>query len=393
MQERDFVRRGYINTLHRQVADLKAQLSPFSKHKAYEKLEKYDLCAYNDMRLRLNFLRRKITEFEMADALEVRKNDYKNNYPASHRVEETYFVSKDGKVNRYSSQDCRKRMDVTENVYVFSDANGSTFRFSPFLYWKDDFMRCVRERDFTNLHNKGDYFRVGDNFYDWHDFFLFEDNAYSKDKWALDGGRLVDLSKNIRIDSDMGRMSYYRGDDGFRATTYLEAQEGEEFTTSGSPGKNFIRIRLNTSMMSSLTSNNYLFTMLINDKKRFWSRDNTLDLTKEECIGLELKASEKHIELYNRLKRGYVQYAIAHDQMKAGGPGVKDPFTFVDEKCKMDLKFQVRFFNDEDIKGSGIKAQVLREIFDENIFYPAESFKVRLKMLSEFLKEEKKYAK
>ena len=397
MQNQDLIRRAYINELHVEAKRLQRLLAPFNKNRVVD--NRYEENAYNRLKHRLADIRSILRTMDFADPLYLRQKTYEKEYDGSRIVEETYYLSKDGRPARYEGKECRKEIHTRQNVYVFCEPAGNWneaafIRFNPTLHWKDDFMSHVRNRDFSHIHNKYEHFRVGDEFYDWDDFFLYNNIAYDRTKWAMSENTLIDLSKVVRISSDMNRCGFYRNNDYFKDNSYLESEEGESFECVQGGADSFIRIRLSSSsMFNGLLDPNFVFTMFTKNKKRFWTRNmNNLDLTKEECEGLEFKPSSKHKELYEKVKSNFIKFAIAHNQMSPAGPGVVEPNKFVDDKCK-DCKIQVRFYDQTAIAGSSLKSQVLREIFDEHLYYSPETFKVRLAMLKEFLQEEKKYAK
>ena len=281
-----------------------------------------------------------------------------------------------------------KEKSATINAYIIVE-NDRTVYASSLVYWKDELLSFIKSKGKTVLHDKLEYIRIGDEFFSRGKYFSFKGQVFEKNKWAVDDGQLVDLTKSIRVDVSTANVYSMQQRIGFSKTYYLNAEEGEEFENlAGKVDKGFACVKIYTaSNIHRFFGGDFLTSMFISGNKRFHNNGYTyMYLTKEQMMDLKCEPSMKHKELFAKIENDYAATFYKY----SGNQFLRDRFR---DNVQRSISFAVEI---DTGMANGIKEQIYKELFG-----PAGNCKIldidelnkHLKILQEILAKEKEYAK
>lgn len=401
MENLELVRQARLKSMFLGLLALKKLLKPYHVKLLSKSVAECEMVS--GLRNYLRNLRTAICNLQTRDPLMVKK--ILKSYPKRETIE--YYTNEDGSRISFSKFVDDRGQEVKFVVSKFqtywhvndgtcgddlSDQKGA-IRYSSLLHWKDNFLAHIKSNGKVPLHQKNIYFRIGDLYYRWEDYFPFDGKAYDRKKYGLYNREIKDLSKSLKItmDTDLARgvMSPIH----YQTNMFMDAPGGDEFVVSKAEEQpSFIKIRLRNANTFSdgLVSDNFFYSMFKNKNKRFknFSEDGSaLYLTKEECTGLEFSPSEQHKIFFGEAVDKYQKQCREKGYDKEGSAYTK---TLLLDRFNQHVKFEVYYLNGVE-QGKSIKSQILQELFDPEKLYTAAELKARIKALSEILTEEAKH--
>ena len=406
MENLELVRQARLKSMFLELLALKKLLKPYHGRPLNESM--YDTTEREmvfGLKNYLGRLRCAICNLQPRDPLLVKKVLKKDLRMLHSRIE--YYTNEDGSRISFSKFIDDNGQEVKFVVSKFqsywhvndgtcgddlTDVKGAK-RYSSLLHWKDNFLAHIKSNGKIPLYQKSQYFRIGDLYYKWEDYFPFDGKAYDRKKYGLYNKEIKDLSKSLKVtmNTDRGRGSMVPLH--YEANMFMDAPVGDEFVMSKSDEQpSFIKICLcNVNTFSDgLVSDNFFYSMFKNKNKRFKFRceaNSALVLTKEECAGLEFSPSEQHKIFFEEAVDKYQKQCREKGYDKEGSAYTK---TLLLDRFNQNVKFEVIYLNGVE-QGKSIKSQILQELFDPEKQYTAVELKARLKALSEILTEEAKH--
>ena len=410
MEELELIRQTQLRSMFTEMFAIKKILK-YYKYITESKIEDYtERSLYRSLKLRLRSIRYDISKIDVRDVLAAKETLIKDSWRdegqfGGRRMD--YFTNEDGSRISFVQfvDDKGQKVSYTEKrvkPYLCVQRIGSsdlhdwegTQSYVGLTHWKDNFLEHIKSNGKVPLYTKTQYFRIGDIFYKWKDYFEFQGQAYERSKWGLYNNQIKDLSKalKITIDTDRGGSDIMRIH--YQANLFMDVPNGEEFAKPEGQKEQppFIKIcTANARTFSDgLVSDDFFYSMFKNKNKRFWTGNSNeaLCLTKEDCIGLEFSPSVQHKAILDDAINKYQKECRDRGYDKEGSAYYAGPLY---NRFNKGIKFKVLYLTGEQ-NGKSIKAQVLQELFDCNEKYTPEELKARIKALSEILTEEAKYA-
>ena len=285
--------------------------------------------------------------------------------------------------------------DVNVSCYYVGLVDDSVNRYesvqglSPKLFWNDEMIEFIKSGGKTPLHHKFEYYRDGNLFYPKYDYLMYENKEYLRKDYGLQDGKLVDLSKVLKIHAN----NQYVYATEFRNPKwsmdfFLESMPDEKFVNKcgEDTDKAFLQIRgYHNDIVRGFLGSKFMNTMFISDKKRFYnSESDYLYLTKEEAASLDFEPSEKHKELYAKIEEAFINVRNKYN------PSV----LMTKERFRYTMMPSMCFYVDlRNRKTNGILGQIFKELFPSSKALYTDELKKRLAILRELLAKEKEYAK
>jgi len=297
----------------------------------------------------------------------------------SWRQETTDYVEKDINVTCYYVGYMDNRNNRYENVEALS----------PKFYWPDEMREFIRTNGRIKMHHKFEFIRIGNEFFSKRDYLLFDGKAYLRKDYGIQDGKLIDLSKVIKIHSN----NQYVYATEFRNPKwgmdfFLESMPDEKFVNKlgEDANKAFLQIRAyHHDTTRGFFGSKFINTMFVSNKKRFYNSDSDyLYLTKEDAADLDFEPSEKHKEVYAKIEDAFIN---VRNKYNPSALMSKERFRSV---IMSSMCFYVELRNR---KTNGILGQILKELFPSSKALYADELKKRLAILRELLSKEKEYAK
>lgn len=406
MENLELVRQARLKSMFLELLALKKLLKPYRRRPLEESM--YGLAEREMVSGLKNYLvrlRSAICNLQPRDPLKVKEVAKKDGRMLQNRIE--YYTNEDGSRISFSKFIDDNGQEVKFAISEFqcywhvndgscgddpSDPKGLR-KYSPLFHWKDNFLDHIKSNGKIPLYQKNLYFRIGDLYYRWEDYFPFEGKAYDRQKYGLYNKEIKDLSKSLKsmMNTDRARGSMVPIH--YQTNMFMDAPGGDEFVVSKAKEQPpFIKICLcnGGSFSDGLVSDNFFYSMFKNKNKRFKISsefNNALYLTKEECTGLEFSPSEQHKIFFEAAVDTYQKQCREKGYDKEGSAYTK---TLLLGRFNQHLKFEVIYLNGVE-QGKSIKSQILQELFDPAKQYTAAELKARLKTLSEILTEEAKH--
>lgn len=406
MENLEFVRQARLKSMFLELLALKKLLKPYDGRILKESM--YDLTEremVSGLRSYLGRLRSAICNLQPRDPLMVKKVIKNDRMMRWSRIE--YYTNEDGSriaFNKFIDDNGQEVKFVVSNFQSYwhvndgtcgddlSDSKGAK-RYSSLLHWKDNFLAHIKSNGKIPLYQKSQYFRIGDLYYKWEDYFPFDGKAYDRKKYGLYNKEIKDLSKSLEVTMNTDLAHSYMSPLHYITNMFMDAPAGEEFVVSESDEQPaFIKICLRnaTTFSNGLVSDDFFYSMFKNKNKRFKAHAasrSTLYLTKEECAGIEFSPSEQHKIFFEEAIDKYQKQCREKGYDKEGSAYTK---TLLLDRFNQNVKFEVIYFNGVE-EGKSIKSQILQELFSPEKLYTAAELKARLKALSEILTEEAKH--
>ena len=403
MENLELVRQARLKSMFLELLALKKLLKPYHGRPLGTSVVESEM--YLGLKNYLRGLRTAICNLQTRDPLRVKEVLKKDRSMLQNRIE--YYTNEDGSRISFSKfiddngQEVKFVISKFQSYwhvndgtcgYDMSDPKGAR-KYSSLLHWKDNFLAHIKSNGKIPLYQKSQYFRIGDLYYKWEDYFPFDGKAYDRKKYGLYNKEIKDLSKSLKVTMNTDNARGYMVPLGYQANMFMDAPAGDEFVMSKSDEQpSFIKICLcNVNTFSDgLVSDNFFYSMFKNKNKRFKCRGElnvALYLTKEECTGIEFSPSEQHKIFFEEAVDKYQKECREKGYDKEGSAYTK---TLLLSRFNQNLKFEVIYLNGVDL-GKSIKSQILQELFDPEKQYTAAELKARLKALSEILMEEAKH--
>ena len=269
----------------------------------------------------------------------------------------------------------------TPNADIWS----SYIKLTPFYFWPDEMKDYIRTKGNTKLHHKFEYIRHNGQFYSRDKFFEYKNEIYPKDKYAVYNGELLDLTKVLKISSSINGPYRYRHVNKFNHTYYLLTDDEEEFVPKSPDNDFFIVVKpYFGDFAKDLLGKNFLSTMFINNKKRYYNNTSSywLYFNKEECACLDIEPSAHHKEVYEEIEKDFLKANEGRTNFSTK------------ESVRKEIMNSIRYsisLTPDLVKG--IFGQIFKEMFPKNRNFTYAELKSRLKVVRELLKKEKEYAK
>lgn len=402
MENLELVRQARLKSMFLELLALKKLLKPYHGRPLGTSVVESEM--YLGLKNYLRGLRGAICNLQTRDPLQVKKI-LKTDYRQRETIE--YYTNEDGSrisFSRFIDDNGQKvQVAISKNQsywhvndgtcgYDMSDPKGAR-KYSSLLHWKDNFLAHIKSNGKIPLYQKNQYFRIGDLYYTWEDYFPFDGKAYDRKKYGLYNKEIKDLSKSLKVTMNTDLAHGYMVPLHYEANMFMDAPAGDEFVMSKSDEQPpFIKIRLRNANTFSdgLVSDNFFYSMFKNKNKRFKTHgdeDVALYLTKEECAGIEFSPSQQHKIFFEEAVDKYQKQCREKGYDKEGSAYTK---TLLLDRFNQNVKFEVIYLNGVE-QGKSIKSQILQELFDPAKQYTAAELKARLKALSEILTEEAKH--
>lgn len=402
MENLELVRQARLKSMFLELLALKKLLKPYHGRPLGTSVVESEM--YSGLKNYLRGLRGAICNLQTRDPLQVKKIlktgyhqretiEYYTNEDGS-RISFSKFIDDNGQEVKLAIGKYKSYLHINDGTcgYDMSDPKGAR-KYSSLLHWKDNFLAHIKSNGKIPLYQKSQYFRIGDLYYKWEDYFPFEGKAYDRKKYGLYNKEIKDLSKSLKVMMNTDRTHSYMVPLHYEANMFMDAPGGDEFVMSKSDEQpSFIKIRLRNANTFSdgLVSDNFFYSMFKNKNKRFKTHgdeDVALFLTKEECAGLEFSPSQQHKSFFEEAVDKYQKECRKKGYDKEGSAYTK---TLLLDRFNQNVKFEVIYLNGVE-QGKSIKSQILQELFDPEKQYTAAELKARLKALSEILTEEAKH--
>ena len=256
--------------------------------------------------------------------------------------------------------------------------------FFPYLHWKDDFLRCVRNNDFEDLHDKINHYRIGDEFYSKDYYLLFKGNAYKKTEWAVENAKLINLKKSIKVYTNL----YTYPNTSAKFEQYMELENSdEEFVNTSDfdlEGKYYIDLIVGPSSNRQLFSPNFFSTMVRFGKKRLHNLGayQYIHLSKDMLKCMEVAPTTAHKACYEALKdkleKWNMRQGLSPDNSRFQRP----------EDALRTITFKVRYVQSNE---RSLVSQLIKETLKQDVAYGPLEFKARLEVVQKILKTEDEY--
>jgi hypothetical protein len=397
----DMTRELLIRSISRELKELHSIAKTFPQNK-YDNHNDYGRDKMVSISTIIRDRRKELNELTRLDPLLSRQLEYDamNSNNSRMRDFEYYEDPSSGKI-AYRNSDGKMLSSYRRfNSLVFSIAPGweqgktdKTVFFNPVIHWKDDFLEHIRNND-ANYHDKVHHFRIDNEFYGWDEYFKYDNKAWKRLEWALNDGKLVDLSKSIRVDTDLS--DWHWPGITFAHTEYMQVPSDEKFVNAfeerkKNQEKGFLGIYIDSSnFQTNLVGRYFIYSLFVKDKTRYTVPDNEsqLVLSKEQLEGCELRSSDEHKRTLNSILHHFAE--AYHNEFPRYG--IETILNKAKSKFLSELRFKVFFVDPDTAQSKGIKEQIWRELFNDQRQYSAFELQSLLPVATQLLQEEKKYA-
>ena len=262
-------------------------------------------------------------------------------------------------------------------------------------YWVDDFIRCLKNDDWSSIHSKQCYIRDGNDFYNKDNYFLYKDGKiYNKSEYAVNSaGELIDLSKSLPIEAEC---YCYRAKEEFKFKDWLTPEDGSVME-SNEVLKNGWLVAIRPYVYEKgvgyysgqLFGRNFWYTMFKFGMKRFFGNihyENRVLLDSNMLKTFEFKPTKDHYRIWTNCKLGLNKYFMQYPNTKEYSPKLSSKGD--------DLAFDLDI-NPEVFKTAGIKDKIFKSIAGPGVCsrISLEALLDKLNLLRDVLKAEEPYVK
>ena len=337
----------------------------------------------------IHSIRRSINELVLGDPLARREESAKTYGVPTKR--DTIYINPDKPDDISEGEDSEhtiyKRISEKGMRFFVTNCCGTVMEnetFFPHLYWKDDFLRCVRKNNFDDLHNKITHYRIGDDFYHKDSYLLFKGNVYKKTEWAVENAKLINLKKSIKVYTNL----YTYPSTSAKFEQYMELENtDEEFVNTSDvdlDGKYYIDFTVEPTSNRNLFSANFYSTMVKFGKKRLYNLGSYrfIHLSKDMLRCMEVAPTTAHKACYEALKdkldKWNIRQGLSHDNSRFQRP----------EDALRCIAFKVRYAQTNE---RSLISQLIKETLKQDVSYGPLEFKARLEIVQKILKTEEEY--
>ena len=248
--------------------------------------------------------------------------------------------------------------------FLFNNNYNNTVYFDSEQFWVDDFAKCIKSGNSSELHRKDHFFRIGDDFYDKDDYLMFKDKAYSRKEYAINGKHeLVSLKDSIPVS---GHYYSYLHKIDLDVSDWLTPGDADMECIDSYNHDHLIRFRVHSSRnghghyQGQFFNKNYWLSMFKFADKRYFQRNDSdnsfIYLTEDMLRKIELAPTADHLRIWND----------ASEKIKEAVKGNPNA-----ERCAPDLTENgegVAFalqYNADMIRTASIKDKIIRNLWIE----------------------------
>ena len=177
--------------------------------------------------------------------------------------------------------------------------------------WPDNYVEWLRDPEKVVLHDKRKMFRLGDEYYDKDDYFLYCNKAYSKEEYVLYNG-------TPRKKTEVSLMYFYKWPPSGSAKKYeiaLMPDVNEKFVKHSCQNDSDIQINIEVSSYNSkLFCTDFVKSMFLVGNERELPDYGYIYLSRAQLKQFKFKPSEGHLAEFMRLNN-YYSKDIAYKEM------------------------------------------------------------------------------